>query len=309
MRFGAYIPLYGGWSKSPDFTVPISFEFLRSVARQAEEGGYHSIWVPDHLLNPVKGEKFPSQESWTVLSALAALTTKVKLGHTTVCYAFRNPALVAKMGATLDHISGGRFILSVGAGWYEREFEAYGFTFLDHDSRVEAAGEAMHLIKRLWTEGVVTHSGSYFRVTKAILEPKPLQKPRPPVWYAGSSQASQRTAAEHADTWLFGAVAPAKAAEKILRFEKKHAKRLGYAMSAMVILEDTEEKAVKQARRFFPGRWDEILASGLVGSRAEVLERIDKLAEAGVEHLLLQFLPDTVVRVARFGREILASYD
>jgi FMNH2-dependent dimethyl sulfone monooxygenase len=309
MRFGIMMPVYGGWTGNQQMSDPVSFEYMKQIALRSDKDEYHSLWVPDHLLNPIKGEEQPSLEAWTTLTALAPITQNVKLAHTTLCYAFRYPAVLAKMAATLDDVSNGRFILSMGAGWYEREFKAYGLEFIDHDLRVEATGEALQLIKELWTKSEVTFKGKYFNVEHAILEPKPVQKPRPPIWYAGDSEASQRVAAEHADVWLFSGISPATLAKRIKRFKERYSNQpMDYAMSAVTILDERQDKAVILAKGWFSEKYEEVISSGLIGSPRHVINKIEKYAEIGVSYILLRFPVNTYDSAEKFGKEILPSF-
>lgn len=309
MKFGIMMPMYGGWTENRQVSDLVSFEYMKKIALKADANGYHSLLVPDHLLNPIKGEEQPSLEAWTTLAALAPVTRNVKLAHTTLCYAFRHPAVLAKMAATLDDVSDGRFILSLGAGWFEREFQAYGIEFISHDLRVEATGEAIQLIKELWTKKEVTFNGKYFSVERAILEPKPVQKPRPPIWYGGDSEISQRIAAEHADVWLFSGLPPATLVKTIKNFEEKYStRRIDYAMSAVAISAEKQDEAVKRAKKWFPEESNDIVSSGLVGSLRHIIDKIEKLAEIGVNYLILQFPVNTVDNAEKFGREILPSF-
>jgi len=309
MKFGIMMPVYGGWTENQQMSDSVSFEYMKQIALKADADGYHSLWVPDHLLNSIKGEEQPSLEAWTTLTALAPITQNVKLAHTTLCYAFRHPAVLAKMTVTLDDVSNGRFILSMGAGWYEREFKAYGIEFIDHDLRVEAAGEALQLIKELWIKREVTFKGKYFSVERTILEPKPIQKPRPPIWYAGDSEISQQVASEHADVWLFSGISPATLVKTIKKFEERYStKRLDYAMSTVAILGERQDEAVTRAKNWFPEEYKDVISSGLVGSLRQVIDKIEKYADIGVSYILLQFPVNTYDNVEKFGKGILPSF-
>lgn len=139
-KLGVYIPVYGGWLRGvEEGEEDTCYSYALETALRAEEMGIESIWVPDHMLNPIKGERTGSLEAWTTLSALAAVTERVELFHTTLCQGFRYPSVLAKMAATLDDVSGGRFRLGLGAGWYKREFQAYGLPWHDHDRRIDRA--------------------------------------------------------------------------------------------------------------------------------------------------------------------------
>jgi alkanesulfonate monooxygenase SsuD/methylene tetrahydromethanopterin reductase-like flavin-dependent oxidoreductase (luciferase family) len=122
MQLGVCISLQGGWV--PGHPEPVSFDYVRRIALFAEEAGFDALWLPDHLLNPIHGERAPCLEGWTVAAALAPLTKRVVLAHTTLSVTFRSPAVLAKQATTLQEISGGRFWLSLGAGFFEPEFRA-----------------------------------------------------------------------------------------------------------------------------------------------------------------------------------------
>ena len=144
-----------------------------------------------------------SLEAWTTLTALAAITRKVELFHTTLCQGFRYPAVLAKMCATLDDVSNGRFRFALGAGWFKREFQSYGVPWdEDHDTRIDRAREQIEIIKALWTQPTTNYKGRFYEIVNGVLEPKPLQKPHPPIWWGGQSEKSRQLVADLADGWL-----------------------------------------------------------------------------------------------------------
>ena len=147
---------------------------IAESARICDDLGFHSIHVIDHLL-AIPDPTGDILESWTTLTACAAITRRVRLSANVLCNAFRAPALLAKMGATLDVISDGRFELAMGAGWHEPEFHAYGFDFPPPGTRVAQLGEAVGLIKRLWTGERVDIEGRYYRVRGGLCRPRPVQ--------------------------------------------------------------------------------------------------------------------------------------
>ena len=126
-KLGIYLPMFGGWIKGAPIEEPeISFKYVLKVALKVEELGIHPLWMSDHLLNPIKGEAVPCLETWTTLTGIATLTKKIKLFHGALCQYFRYPLVLAEMSSTLFEISKHRFKLCLGAGWYKREFEAFG---------------------------------------------------------------------------------------------------------------------------------------------------------------------------------------
>lgn len=186
MRFGIHNPswLFG----SDRYEI---FEEVKRKAQWAEEHGFTWFSVMDHLIQiPGVGvSDEPFMEGWTVISALAAVTTKIRLAALVSSVAYRNPALIAKMAAGIDIISRGRLTFGFGAGWYFQEYGQYGYHFPDKPAtRIHQMEEAIRLIKSMWTEPCATFHGKYFHVTEAILEPKPVQKPHPPIMIGGSGE-------------------------------------------------------------------------------------------------------------------------
>jgi FMNH2-dependent dimethyl sulfone monooxygenase len=273
-----------------------TYAYVKRVALEAEKIGVDSLWIPDHMLNPIKGERAPSLEAWTLATAIAEATEKVIIAHTTLCEAFRYPAVLAKQAATLNEISNGRFWLSIGAGWFKREYEAYGLPFYEHDERVARAGEAIKIIKRLWQEDSVTFNGKYYSITNGVLEPKP--EPKPPVWYAGVSEASRNLVAELADGWLMRGCNLEEAKKNIAdmqqRLKRKGRVEIEFAIPALTFIRDTDDEARKYMRRLTGGRknvLDRTLDTGLIGSPETVAEKIRQLESIGIDHVLLQLTP------------------
>lgn len=177
---------------------------LRAIAQAAEQLGYHSLWLYDHLYH----FPFPDNESilepWTLMSVLAASTTSIRVGTLVLCNAYRPPALLAKMAATLDVLSRGRLELGYGAGWHQEEFAGYGYDFPPIAVRIREMEEGLTIIKRLWSEDRATWSGRSYRVQDAICAPKPVQVPHPPITIGGGGERLLlRAVARHADIWNY----------------------------------------------------------------------------------------------------------
>lgn len=207
--FGINLPVSGRSYARGE--VELDFAVLKQIALAADKNGFNWVGVHDHLLNPQGsapgGKEMPERfryeifEAWTTLSAIASVTSKVRLTNVVLCNLFRNPALLAKMASTLDVISNGRVNLALGAGWFKGECTAYGIPWRPYKTRIGMLRESVRLIKRLWTEEEVNFSGKYYQVEKGILSPKPMQRPHPPVVIGGSSERVMRIAVDEADGW------------------------------------------------------------------------------------------------------------
>ena len=189
-----------------------------TVAKTAEDYGFDSVWLCDHFLTinpddyvkdagitadaeggqPVPPRSLPLLEGWTALTALARDTTRLRLGTSVLCNSYRHPSVLAKMAATLDVISEGRLDLGLGAGWFEREFDAYGIPFLSVRDRVSALAESLEVIRAVWTQPNPSFAGEFYTLNGAICNPPPVQRPHPPLWVGGEGDRVQRIAAKSA---------------------------------------------------------------------------------------------------------------
>jgi len=177
-----------------------TFAEWKAMALDAERLGFYGVNRDDHFWPPVLAqpdEAWP--ECFTLLSALAAITTKLRITQTVVCNAYRHPGLVAKMIATMDWISNGRMELGIGAGWYKPEFDAYGYDYPKASVRIAMLQEAVKVIKSLWTDPRTTFEGKHYRLKDAYCYPKPIQQPRPPIIIGGGGEKLLRVTAEEAD--------------------------------------------------------------------------------------------------------------
>jgi F420-dependent oxidoreductase-like protein len=199
LNVGVIVPQ--GWTGEYDGWDPAkAWERTVQAARKAEELGFESIWVFDHFQTVPEPTDEITFEAFTILSALIALTERVRLGQIVTCAWYRNPALVAKMISTMDVMSGGRMELGIGAGWKEDEWRAYGYGYPPTRERLEGLGDALEIVNRMMAPGNATYKGKHFSVRDAINVPKPLQKPRVPITVGGNGpNVTWRLAAKHAD--------------------------------------------------------------------------------------------------------------
>jgi F420-dependent oxidoreductase-like protein len=177
-----------------------TIEALRAVWRIADESGFDHVWDFDHLASIGEGgPDRPVFEGWTLQAAMAEATKRMRIGCLVTGNTYRNPALLAKEAVTVDHLSGGRLEFGIGAAWAEIEHQMLGFDGLDH--RVGRLSESLKIIKSLWTEGRTNFDGRYYHFKDAIANPKPIQKPYPPIWIGASGATTLRLVARHADVW------------------------------------------------------------------------------------------------------------
>lgn len=267
------------------------FERTRAAAQRAEAAGFSSFWLMDHLVQiPLFGTlDEPLLEAWTTLAGLAAVTSRIRLGTLVTATSYRNPALLAKMAATVDVISGGRVILGIGAGWFRTEYAQYGFTFPEKPStRIAQLNEAVQVIKTLWTQPRARFEGKYFQVQDAILEPKPLQKPHPPILIGGGGEKlTLRVAARHANAvnW-FGNPAVIHHKRAVLA---RHCAAVGRDVDEITItsLEDVIVARQEAGVRHKRGQYHLGDRASLIGTVTQIIDQIAELHAAGVRHLIV----------------------
>ena len=193
----------------------VSWPQLRDVWHAADELGYATAWIPDHFYSGGASVESPNLEAWTSIAALAACTKRIRFGTMVSGNTYRHPAVLANMAATVDHISDGRLELGLGAGWMQIEHDGYGIPLPPARERLDRLDEALRVIKLLFTQRRATFDGRYYQLRDAICEPKPIQKPYPPLLLGGGGEKrTLRVVAKHADEWN-GEVSPRGMRRKI----------------------------------------------------------------------------------------------
>ena len=190
----------------------VGIEDLRYVWRVGDEAGFDHLWNFDHF-NPITGDiEGPIFEGWTLLGAMAEATKRVRIGCMVTGNTYRHPGVLAKIAVTVDHLSDGRLEFGLGAGWAEIEHRMLGLDFHTTGGRIRRLREAVEICKALWTQPQATYEGRYYKLEAAVAEPKPVQKPHPPIWIGGGGeQLTLRIVAELADAWNYtGSAADAR---------------------------------------------------------------------------------------------------
>jgi F420-dependent oxidoreductase-like protein len=197
----------------------ISIADLRAVWRIADESGFDHVWDSDHLasIGPA-GPDRPIYEGWALQAAMAEATKRTRIGCLVTGNTYRHPVVLAKLAVTVDHLSGGRLELGIGAAWAEVEHTMYGIEGLDH--RVGRLSESLQILKSLFTEERTNFDGRYYHLKDAIANPKPIQKPHPPIWIGAAGEATLRLTARYADVWNISGGDPEAVAKLIDKFDE-----------------------------------------------------------------------------------------
>ena len=272
------------------------WEDTKTHIQRAERDGFHSFWVMDHFYQlPIHGsEEEPFLDAWTVLPALAAVTSRIRIGAMVSPVGYRNPALLARMAASLDHISGGRMDFGFGAGGFQPEYRSYGFEFIEPASiRLAQMKEALQLILGLWTHSRFTFHGNYFHAEDAILEPKPLQTPHPPILIGGvGPKITLRIIAELGDACnLWGPPAEFVKQRKTL---KHHCEEVGRDEATiekttydLVVCAPTQSALQEKIERLLPKGIEPWMA--LVGTPSQLVDIVEEYGRVGADQLCLDF--------------------
>jgi probable F420-dependent oxidoreductase len=315
--------------------VPATTDFatLGEACRLAETGGFDAYTRPDHLLSEgVLGPAgAPLLECFTTIGSLIPRTTRLRFVQTVACNSFRNPALLAKMVASLDVISGGRMELGLGAGWLRQEYDAYGYPFPSPAVRLAQLREALQVVKLLWTGGPVDYEGEHYTLRRAVCAPRPVQHPRPPILVGGGGEGLLAVAAAEAD--IVNIVPPtahgAASQDAVRRFTLERFRKKGARVRELAAAAGRDPAALSLSAMFFVqlaasdaetrGLVDDIAARYrlapaeaeriplfVIGTPPQLRERIaERVALLGVDYVVLQFAG--LEPLARFATEVLPA--
>jgi F420-dependent oxidoreductase-like protein len=291
------------------------------LADACERHGIDTLFRSDHYISQANEMGNVAHDAWTTLAGLAARTTTLRLGTLVSPVTFRLPGLLANAAATVDHISGGRVELALGAGWMEREHRAYGFPFPETSERLGRFAEQLEIVHRLWTQEHVDFRGTYYTLENAPAQPKPLQQPRPPLLVGGSgTRGTAEPAALFADEYNTPFASPddfARIRAKVAAAAERTGRTLRYSTMTGCLIGATRDEALERAHRLYervPRQMDfaSWLAGysqrSLVGSVEEVAERLREYERAGCERAMLQHLLhddlDAVALIGRLGQQL-----
>lgn len=315
IRFGVVIPQ--GWSYDLPRTAEITdlqkqiknqdrnmqYEFSKNISKAIDHSsGFDSIYTYDHFLPYyASNNKNDFFECFTLLSSIAAMTSKVKLGQVVTCNSYRNPALLAKMLSTLDIISNGRTELGIGAGWHEEEYTQYGYDFPPTVVRIKQLDEAVNVIKAMWSKQNASFKGKYYSIKDAICNPKPIQNPYPTIMIGGSGEKYLlKVVAKHADRYNHPCGSVELLKRKISKL-KEHCATIGrnpreieYSILVSCLIE--EDKMIKdiinQRKNQVHGMQQvrEAENASLVGAPEEIISGLTKYINIGITHFIMDFV-------------------
>ncbi len=335
MRYGFWLPVFGGWLRNvEDEQMEPTWEYVRRLTLRAEELGYSLTLLAELNLNDIKGMEAPSLDAWSTAAALAAVTKSLEL-MVAVRPTFHNPALLAKQAANIDHISNGRLTLNVVSSWWADEATKYGIAFDQHDDRYARTSEWLDVVNGCWSQQGFSYSGKYYQLKDNVLSPKPVRRPRPTIYAGGESETAKSLIAQKCDAYLMHGDDPQTVGRKIAdmrqRREALGLPPLTYGIAGYAIVRDSESEAkreveritnVKQSARGYANyqQWitgsnleqkisledysvsNRGLRSGLIGTPEQVSARIEEFSAVGVDLVLLQSSPQ-LEEMERFARQ------
>ena len=312
MKHSVFLPTgFGGELGTAD---PVAaFEALSTLVRIADEEGFETAWILDHLqtVPPSQANLF---ECWTLVTAFLRDTTRLRIGQMVTGNGYRNPALQAKMASTADVIGQGRLTFGIGAGWYEPDYVAFGYEFPDTPTRLRQLREAVQIILSLWTEDETTFDGAHYQLRGAANQPKGVQQPHIPMLIAGGGEkVTLKLVAEFGDACNI--LESPEGLERKFAILREHCERVGRDYDAIhrtaasiCIIADTDDEARAAlpdgAGALFPG---DVREYGLIGTPDTVRERLAAYEAAGVDELAISFVAaDQPALMRRYAAEFIA---
>ena len=294
IKFNVFLPFYSFGNIKKKSKI---FNTIKNVVLECENLGYHSVFLDDHLMY----EKDGVLECWSTLSALSSITKKIRLGTMATCNSFRNPALLAKICATVDNISKGRLEFGIGAGIQKIEHIAYGYSFPFTKIRIEKMNEAIEIIKKMWTEESPEYKGKYYQILNPVCEPRPVQKPHPPITVCGGGEKyTLKVTARHGNRYDWGYIQSFEAYKNKVQVLKNHCKKVGRDFDniekscwpvGQIFMDNNRFELKKRAINFLPKdvTLKEFTRTNFIGSPKKFFQEIQKYLNLGVTHFMLFF--------------------
>lgn len=294
MKIGAFIPQ--GWRMDlSGVTKENQWKTILDSASKIENLGYESIWVYDHFHTVPTPTQDPTYECWSLMSALSQTTSRVRLGQMCTCNSYRNPSYLTKVASTIDVMSGGRLEYAIGAGWYDQEYEAYGYEYPSAGIRLKMLEESLIIYKRMTTQEKASFEGEYYQIKDAINQPKPIQEPHPPLWVCGGGEkVTLKLLARYGDygNWdvdVDGFISKSNILKQHCDTENRNFDDIGKTLHTNVIIGDNQSDLDNKLEKISEATSipkDIYLKKPLVGVKNEVFEKIDEFETHGCVYLI-----------------------
>lgn len=291
---------------------------IQEVWTKADALGYDSLWAYDHFYPIFTEPTGPCFEAWSLIGALAQVTKRARIGHLVNGNTYRNPCVLVKSATTIDHISGGRLNLGIGAGWFEHEHESLGIDFKTVRGRLEALDESCQIIKGMFSDEPFSLSGAHYQVKDAICQPKSVQSPHPPIMMGGfGRKVMLRLVAKYADMWNSNK-GPDEMAE-LVEVIRRHGDDVGRDTSVIenTVMMPLGYKAAKEKDEFLcavvAGMLEttpqEARKAIMLGSKQECLDTIERYQKAGVTHFIFMLMaPYDLDEIAGFAEDVMVEF-
>ncbi len=311
MKFGIHHNTY-----SYDGRGAKIFESLKQLVGDAEASEFDSLWLSDHLhqYRFVGRPEEPMLDSWTTLPALAALTSKIKLGAMVTANTTRHPSVLAKMGATLDVLSNGRLFMGIGAANFQEEAEAYGIPFPPTPERLRRLEESVQIMKLMWTDDLASFDGKYYKIKNAYCNPKPVQKPHPPILIGGNGEKKTlKIVAKYADACNLLFVPP-QTVERLLGALREYCRSVARDYDSILktrtgrVAIGTDGAAIEAAVTAAVS--DKARRDGIIyGNPEKVKQKIEDYGNAGLEYMIVSFDPTCEREMMKlFADDVMKSF-
>ena len=301
MKIGVFVPQ--GWRMDLNsIKLEDQWNTILKAATNIENLGYESIWVYDHFHTVPKPTQDPTYECWTLMSALSQTTSKVRLGQMCTCNSYRNPAYLTKVASNIDVMSNGRLEYAIGAGWYDHEYRAYGYEYPSAGIRLKMLEESLIIYKKMTTEETPTFNGEFYQIDGAINQPKPIQKPYPPLWVCGGGEkVTLKLLAKYGDygNWdvdVDGFVQKSNILQNHCENVGRDFSEIGRTLHTNVLIADNQndlDKKVEKLATYTNIPKDYYYERPLIGTKEKVFETIEQYKEAGCIYLIA-YIPDVV---------------
>ncbi|MCK4566107.1 MAG: LLM class flavin-dependent oxidoreductase [Candidatus Thorarchaeota archaeon] len=298
------------------------YEEISRIARKGLDKGFSTVWFSDHFMLDGNSTDKVLLDPWLVMTALVTENPDIRVGSLVFCNSYRNPALHAKMAATLDVLSGGRLEFGIGAGWKKIEYNAYGYDFPDDMTRIEQLAESIQIIRRIWSEDKASFDGKHYKIKELVSFPKPVQQPHPTIW-VGTMYGKQhmlKLTAKHGDginlAWTFTPKQLDSIFKKLETYRKEYGrsqeikKSIGFWTHVFENEEDMEKGIIEGAKkRNIPlEKYRERVASSMWGTPEMLIEKLEAYKDLGVSHSIFMFPhQEELKQIEIFGSKVFSK--